>query len=99
MCAAVTRVQRAIDELPPEWAEIDILVNNAGLSRGMEKLYTGKVEDWEEMIDTNIKGCSTWRAHGRNHPDNNWDSKATTTSGCKMSPSSSLHIGGLAIGN
>ena len=49
-------VQRAIDELPPEWAEIDILVNNAGLSRGMEKLYTGKIEDWEEMIDTNIKG-------------------------------------------
>ena len=49
-------VQRAIDDLPPEWAEIDILVNNAGLSRGMEKLYTGKIEDWEEMIDTNIKG-------------------------------------------
>ncbi len=49
-------VQRAIDELPPEWAEIDVLVNNAGLSRGMEKLYTGRIEDWEEMIDTNIKG-------------------------------------------
>src|SRR5579862_4457810 len=49
-------VQRAIDELPPEWAEIDVLVNNAGLSRGMEKLYTGKIEDWEEMIDTNVKG-------------------------------------------
>ncbi len=51
-----TAVQRAIDELPAEWAEIEILVNNAGLSRGMEKLYTGKIEDWEEMIDTNIKG-------------------------------------------
>ena len=49
-------VQSAIDDLPPEWAEIDILVNNAGLSRGMEKLYTGRVEDWEEMIDTNVKG-------------------------------------------
>jgi len=49
-------VQRAIDELPAEWAEIDVLVNNAGLSRGMEKLYTGKFEDWDEMIDTNIKG-------------------------------------------
>ncbi len=49
-------VQRAIDELPPEWAEIDILVNNAGLSRGMDKLYTGKTEDWDEMIDTNVKG-------------------------------------------
>ncbi len=42
--------------LPQEWAEIDVLVNNAGLSRGMEKLYTGRIEDWEEMIDTNIKG-------------------------------------------
>jgi NADP-dependent 3-hydroxy acid dehydrogenase YdfG len=51
-----TAVQSAIDELPAEWAEIDILVNNAGLSRGMEKLYTGRIEDWEEMIDTNIKG-------------------------------------------
>lgn len=49
-------VQRAIDDLPPEWAEIDILVNNAGLSRGFEKLYTGKPEDWDEMIDTNVKG-------------------------------------------
>lgn len=49
-------VQRAIDELPAEWAEIDVLVNNAGLSRGMEKLYTGKTEDWDEMIDTNVKG-------------------------------------------
>jgi len=49
-------VQRAIDELPPEWAEIDVLVNNAGLSRGMEKLYTGRIEDWDEMIDTNVKG-------------------------------------------
>jgi 3-hydroxy acid dehydrogenase/malonic semialdehyde reductase len=49
-------VQTAIDELPPEWAEIDILVNNAGLSRGMDKLYTGKVDDWDEMIDTNVKG-------------------------------------------
>jgi NADP-dependent 3-hydroxy acid dehydrogenase YdfG len=49
-------VQDAIDGLPPEWAEIDILVNNAGLSRGLDKLYTGKVEDWDEMIDTNVKG-------------------------------------------
>jgi 3-hydroxy acid dehydrogenase / malonic semialdehyde reductase len=49
-------VQRAIDELPEEWAAIDVLVNNAGLSRGMEKLYIGRIEDWEEMIDTNVKG-------------------------------------------
>jgi 3-hydroxy acid dehydrogenase / malonic semialdehyde reductase len=49
-------VRHAIDELPPDWAEIDILVNNAGLSRGMEKLYSGEIDDWEEMIDTNVKG-------------------------------------------
>jgi NADP-dependent 3-hydroxy acid dehydrogenase YdfG len=49
-------VQRAIDELPEEWAQISVLVNNAGLSRGLDKLYTGKVDDWEEMIDTNVKG-------------------------------------------
>ena len=49
-------VQGAIDDLPPEWAEIDILVNNAGLSRGLDKLYMGRIEDWEEMIDTNVKG-------------------------------------------
>ena len=49
-------VQNAIDGLPSEWAEIDILVNNAGLSRGLDKLYMGKIEDWEEMIDTNVKG-------------------------------------------
>jgi len=49
-------VQNAIDSLPEAWAEIDVLVNNAGLSRGLDKLYTGKIEDWEEMIDTNVKG-------------------------------------------
>ena len=49
-------VQNAIDSLPPEWAEIDVLVNNAGLSRGLDKLYMGNVEDWDEMIDTNVKG-------------------------------------------
>jgi NADP-dependent 3-hydroxy acid dehydrogenase YdfG len=49
-------VQRTIDELPEEWAKIDVLVNNAGLSRGLDKLFTGKVDDWEEMIDTNVKG-------------------------------------------
>jgi 3-hydroxy acid dehydrogenase / malonic semialdehyde reductase len=49
-------VQNAIDSLPDEWGEIDILVNNAGLSRGLDKLYMGKTEDWDEMIDTNVKG-------------------------------------------
>src|SRR6201986_621591 len=49
-------VQNAIDGLPPEWSEIDILVNNAGLSRGLDKVYMGRIEDWDEMIDTNVKG-------------------------------------------
>ncbi|HEY9126260.1 MAG TPA: SDR family NAD(P)-dependent oxidoreductase [Acidobacteriaceae bacterium] len=49
-------VEAAIAALPTEWAEIEILVNNAGLSRGLDKLYEGKLDDWEEMIDTNVKG-------------------------------------------
>lgn len=49
-------VESALATLPPEWSAIDILINNAGLSRGLDKLYAGSVQDWEEMIDTNIKG-------------------------------------------
>lgn len=49
-------VDRAVASLPQEWQAIDILVNNAGLSRGLDKLYEGKRQDWEEMIDTNVKG-------------------------------------------
>jgi 3-hydroxy acid dehydrogenase/malonic semialdehyde reductase len=49
-------VDKALAALPEEWQDIDVLVNNAGLSRGLEKLWEGKPEDWEEMIDTNVKG-------------------------------------------
>ncbi|MGA7316666.1 MAG: SDR family NAD(P)-dependent oxidoreductase [Silvibacterium sp.] len=49
-------VESAIAGLPIEWQAIDILVNNAGLSRGLDKLYQGKIQDWDEMIDTNVKG-------------------------------------------
>jgi serine 3-dehydrogenase len=49
-------VQQAIAALPDDWEKIDILVNNAGLSRGLDKLHEGSYEDWEEMIDTNVKG-------------------------------------------
>jgi len=49
-------VESAISSLPPGWSEIDILINNAGLSRGLDKLHEGDIQDWEEMIDTNIKG-------------------------------------------
>ncbi|ABW27316.1 SDR family oxidoreductase [Acaryochloris marina] len=51
-----TQVESQLQALPPEWSAIDILVNNAGLSRGLDKLYEGSIQDWEEMIDTNIKG-------------------------------------------
>lgn len=49
-------VERAITGLPAEWRAIEILVNNAGLSRGLDKLHEGLLSDWEEMIDTNVKG-------------------------------------------
>ena len=49
-------VDKAITGLPPDWAAIDVLVNNAGLSRGLDKIHEAKLSDWEEMIDTNIKG-------------------------------------------
>ena len=46
----------AIEGLPDEWASVDVLVNNAGLALGLEPEYEGSVDDWETMIDTNIKG-------------------------------------------
>ena len=49
-------VQSAIAALPEAWKNIDILINNAGLSRGLDKLHEGNFQDWEEMIDTNLKG-------------------------------------------
>jgi len=49
-------VEKVIGSLPSEWKTIDILVNNAGLSRGLDKLHEGRIDDWEEMIDTNVKG-------------------------------------------
>lgn len=49
-------VEGVIATLPDDWPKIDILVNNAGLSRGLTKLWEDDVENWEEMIDTNVKG-------------------------------------------
>lgn len=46
----------AIDSLPEAWKKIDILVNNAGLSVGLNSIQDGELDDWERMIDTNIKG-------------------------------------------
>lgn len=49
-------VESAICQLPDQWKPIDLLINNAGLSRGLDKLHEGQIQDWEEMIDTNVKG-------------------------------------------
>ncbi|MDE1160546.1 MAG: SDR family NAD(P)-dependent oxidoreductase [Acidobacteriaceae bacterium] len=49
-------VEGTLATLPAEWREIDVLVNNAGLSRGLNKVYEDDVQNWEEMIDTNVKG-------------------------------------------
>ena len=49
-------VAAAVAGLPERWQPIDILVNNAGLSRGLDKLHEGLISDWDEMIDTNVKG-------------------------------------------
>ncbi len=49
-------VEKAIKSLAPEWKKIDVLINNAGLSVGLEPIQEGQFDDWERMIDTNIKG-------------------------------------------
>lgn len=49
-------VERFVATLPDGFSEIDILVNNAGLSLGLEAAYETELDDWETMVDTNIKG-------------------------------------------
>ncbi len=49
-------VEQQLQNLPEEWNNIDVLINNAGLSLGLEPFYEGDVNDWETMIDTNVKG-------------------------------------------
>jgi NADP-dependent 3-hydroxy acid dehydrogenase YdfG len=49
-------VATVIDNLPTEWKAIDILVNNAGLAVGMDHIDAGNTDDWDRMIDTNVKG-------------------------------------------
>ena len=48
--------ENAIKSLPEVWTQIDVLINNAGLAAGMNTIQEGVVDDWERMIDTNIKG-------------------------------------------
>ncbi len=49
-------VFQAVDALPREWQNIDVLINNAGLAVGMDHIQDGLIDDWERMIDTNVKG-------------------------------------------
>lgn len=51
--------QKALNELDENWSKVDVLINNAGLALGLEKEYEGDFEDWNTMIDTNIKGLLT----------------------------------------
>ena len=49
-------VDRLLTNLPPEWASIDVLINNAGNAHGLDPIQTGNVDDWDAMIDINVKG-------------------------------------------
>ncbi len=53
---SLKEVNEAVSKLPSEWKDIDILVNNAGLAVGLEHIDKGNTDDWERMIDTNVKG-------------------------------------------
>lgn len=49
-------VEKTVSSLDSKWKNIDILINNAGMAKGMVKLYEDDVQNWEEIIDTNVKG-------------------------------------------
>ncbi|RVT92227.1 SDR family NAD(P)-dependent oxidoreductase [Rhodovarius crocodyli] len=65
----------AIESIPAEWAAVDVLVNNAGLALGLEMAQAANLDDWDQMVDTNIKGLLTMTramlpgmiARGRGH--------------------------------
>ncbi len=49
-------VEKAVDALPSDFAAIDVLVNNAGLALGLEPAQQAQLDDWDQMVDTNVKG-------------------------------------------
>jgi 3-hydroxy acid dehydrogenase/malonic semialdehyde reductase len=65
----------SLDSLPDDWKAVDVLINNAGLSQGLEPIDKGNTDDWDTMIDTNVKGLlyatkivSNWMiTHQRGH--------------------------------
>jgi 3-hydroxy acid dehydrogenase/malonic semialdehyde reductase len=76
-------VNDAIESLPAGLGEIDVLINNAGLSRGLERLHEGAPDDWEEMIDTNVKGLL-------------WVDRAVTPGMVRRGAGHVIHIGSIA---
>jgi NADP-dependent 3-hydroxy acid dehydrogenase YdfG len=50
------QVKNSLHSLPAEWQPVDILINNAGLAAGLDTMQNGTIEDWEDMINTNVKG-------------------------------------------
>jgi len=70
-----SEVEKQIHALPDEWKKIDVLVNNAGLAVGLNPIQEGDIDDWERMIDTNVKGllyisraiCPLMIANGSGH--------------------------------
>jgi 3-hydroxy acid dehydrogenase/malonic semialdehyde reductase len=51
-----TTVVDSLENLPAKWKKVNVLVNNAGLSQGLEPINEGSYDDWDTMIDTNVKG-------------------------------------------
>jgi NADP-dependent 3-hydroxy acid dehydrogenase YdfG len=49
-------VEKMLNSIPENWRKIDVLINNAGLAAGLAPIQSGDLEDWEQMIDTNVKG-------------------------------------------
>jgi NADP-dependent 3-hydroxy acid dehydrogenase YdfG len=52
----LSAVKKAVKSLKPDWKKIDLLINNAGLAKGFAPIHEGETDDWDTMIDTNIKG-------------------------------------------
>ncbi len=69
------QVTSNFESLPAKWKKVDVLINNAGLSQGLDPIQNGDLDDWDTMIDTNIKGLlyvskvvSNWMiANGKGH--------------------------------
>jgi 3-hydroxy acid dehydrogenase/malonic semialdehyde reductase len=67
------QVTSSLEELPAKWRKVNVLINNAGLSQGLDPIDQGSFDDWDTMIDTNIKGLlyvskivSNWMKEGKN---------------------------------